>query len=92
MCLDLNWIVEFFAELETFSGKQWKECEDNPYQDFELFLEWCVSMVGRQKARARGYFKHAGQKRQIDVARFYGHLFHQIMCRVDSDVPSEKIR
>jgi hypothetical protein len=63
--LDLNWIEEF---LETFSGKQWQECEDNPYQDFELFLRRCFSIVG-------GRILYYTERQQIDLARFYGHLF-----------------
>lgn len=37
--LDLNPIEEFFAELKAFIKKQWHEYEDNPHQDFRMFLE-----------------------------------------------------
>ena len=56
---DLNPIKEFFAELKAFI-KQWHEYEDNPPQDFKLFLEWCVGCVGSRKQNARGHFRHAG--------------------------------
>jgi len=42
---DLNPIEEFFAELKAFIKTQWHEYEDNPNQDFGLFLEWCMSIV-----------------------------------------------
>jgi transposase len=57
---DLNPIEEFFAELKAFIKKQWHEYEDNPHQDFKLFLEWCVGVVGSRKQSARGHFRHAG--------------------------------
>lgn len=44
--LDLNPIEEFFAELKAFIKKQWHEFEDNPYQDFKVFLEWCIGVIG----------------------------------------------
>jgi DDE superfamily endonuclease len=43
---DLNPIEEFFAELMAFIKKQWHEYEDSPHQDFRVFLEWCVGVVG----------------------------------------------
>jgi transposase len=42
---DLNPIEEFSAELKAFIKRQWHEYEDNPNQDFGLFLEWCMSIV-----------------------------------------------
>ena len=57
---DLNPIEKFFAELKAFIKKQRHEYEDNPHQDFKLFLEWCVSMVGSRKQSVRGHFRHAG--------------------------------
>src|SRR5271170_4009879 len=43
---DLNPIEEFFAKLKAFIKRQWHEYEDNLNQDFGLFLEWCISIVG----------------------------------------------
>jgi transposase len=57
---DLNPIEEFFAELKAFIKKKWHEYEDNPHQDFKVFLEWCVGMVGSRKQSARGHFSHSG--------------------------------
>jgi transposase len=37
--LDLNPMEEFFVELNAFIKRQWHEYEDNPHQDFKLFLE-----------------------------------------------------
>lgn len=66
---DLNPIEEFFAELKAFTKKQWHKYEDNPHQDFKLFLEWCVSIVGGKKQSARGHFRHAGWSiDEVDVA------------------------
>jgi transposase len=57
---DLNPIEEFFAELKAFIKKRWHEYADNPRQDFRLFLEWCISVVGGRKQSARGHFRRAG--------------------------------
>jgi len=57
---DLNPIEEFFAELKAFIKKQWHEFEDNPSQNFQLFLEWCIGIVGGRERSARGHFRHAG--------------------------------
>jgi transposase len=57
---DLNPIEEFFAELKMFIKKQWHEYEDNPYQDFKVFLEWCIGVVGGRCHSAKGHFRHAG--------------------------------
>jgi hypothetical protein len=35
----LNPIEEFFAELKAFIKKEWHEFEENPHQDFKIFLE-----------------------------------------------------
>ena len=66
---DLNPIEDFFAELKAFIKKRWHEYEESPHQDFKLFLEWCVSMVGGKKQSARGHFKHSGWSiDEIDTA------------------------
>ena len=58
--LDLNPIEEFFAELKAFIKKQWYEYKDSPHQDFKVFLEWCVGVVGSRERNAKGHFRHAG--------------------------------
>jgi transposase len=57
---DLNPIEEFFAELKAFIKRQWHEYEDKPNQDFKVFLEWCVSVVGGREHSAKAHFRHAG--------------------------------
>lgn len=57
---DLNLIEEFFAELKAFIKKQWHEYEDYPHQEFGLFLEWCVGVVGGRGRSARAHFRRAG--------------------------------
>src|ERR1700744_6372984 len=57
---DLNPIEEFFAELNAFIKKQWHEYEDNPHQDFKVFLDWCIGVVGGRLDSAEGHFRHAG--------------------------------
>jgi hypothetical protein len=56
----LNPIEEFFAELKAFVMRQWHEDEDHPNQDFGLFLEWCISIVGSRDRSAEAHFRHAG--------------------------------
>jgi len=57
---DLNPIEEFFAELKGFIKKHWQAFESCPEQDFDMFLEWCLNMVGAKKGSAQGHFRHAG--------------------------------
>jgi transposase len=57
---DLNPIEEFFAEMKAFIRKNWHIYEDLPYQDFGIYLEWCVDVVGSKEQSARGHFRHAG--------------------------------
>jgi transposase len=52
---DLNPIEEFFAELKAFIKKQWHEYEDNLYQDFRVFLEWCIGVVGGRDYSAKAH-------------------------------------
>jgi hypothetical protein len=56
---DLNPIEEFFSEFKAFIKKQWHEFEDNPRQDFQVFLEWCIGVVGGRVDSAEGHFRHA---------------------------------
>lgn len=57
---DLNPIEEFFAELKCFIGRNWHEYEHNPQQDFGIFLEWCIGIVGARDRSAKAHFRHAG--------------------------------
>lgn len=63
--LDLKLIEEFFAELKNFSKRKWKYYERDPGQGFDVFLEWCINVVGAKEESAKGHFRHAGLK--IDV-------------------------
>jgi transposase len=55
---DLNLIEEFFAELKAFIKRSWSTYEDDPAQEFNVFLEWCVDQVGSKEHSARGHFRH----------------------------------
>jgi len=57
---DLNPIEEFFAELRAFIKRNWKTYEENQQQGFDVFLEWCVEVVGGRARSAEGHFRHAG--------------------------------
>jgi len=57
---DFNPIEEFFAELKAFIKKRWQEYEDNPKQDFGVWLEWCINVVGSRESHAEGHFRHSG--------------------------------
>lgn len=65
MCLppyspDLNPIEELFAELKAFVKRRWLVYEENPGQETDNFLEWCVDIVGAREKNAEGLFRHAG--------------------------------
>ena len=57
---DLNSIEEFFAELKAFIKRNWQAFKDNPEQEFGIFLEWCIDVVGEKGSNAKGHFRHAG--------------------------------
>ncbi len=57
---DLNPIEEFFAELKSFIKRNWKSYEDDPDKDFQVFLEWCIDVVGSKVQNVQGHFRHAG--------------------------------
>ena len=57
---DLNPIEEFFAELMTFIKRNWQVFDENPDQGFDMFLEWCVDIVGGRECIAKGHFRPAG--------------------------------
>lgn len=57
---NLNPIEEFFVELKAFLKKRWHEYKDNLAQDFGVYLEWHISVVGGNKHNVEAYFRHAG--------------------------------
>lgn len=57
---DLNLIEEFFAEVKAFIKRHWSRYEGDPGQGFDMFLEWCVDVVGGKECSAKGHFRHAG--------------------------------
>jgi transposase len=57
---DLNPSEEFFAELKAFIKKNWQAFEDCLEQGFDVFLEWCIDVVGGKKDSAEGHFRHTG--------------------------------
>ena len=56
---DFNPIEECFAELKAFIKKHRNVYAENPDQDFAVFLEWCVEVVGRREKSAKGDFRNA---------------------------------
>ena len=56
---DFNPIKEYFKVLKRFV-KHWYENEGLMTLDFQIFLEWCVRVVGDNYWIARGHFRHAG--------------------------------
>jgi transposase len=58
--LDLNPIEVFFSELKAFIKRHWYEYEENPNQDFGVFLEWCIGIAGGRYRSAEARFRHAG--------------------------------
>jgi transposase len=57
---DFNPIEEYFGVLKKFIKKKWHENEDFIAREFQMFLEWCVDVVGDDADIARGHFRHAG--------------------------------
>lgn len=58
--LDLNPIKEFSAKFKGFVKRNQGYFENDPSQGFDSFLEQCIKVVGANKERARGYFRHTG--------------------------------
>jgi len=56
----LNPIEEFFAELKIFIWRHWQSYAENPDQEFDYFLDWCIDKIGAKKQSARGHFKNTG--------------------------------
>jgi transposase len=46
---DLNPIEEFFAKLKSFIKRDWNYYERDPGKGFDVFLEWCISVVGTKE-------------------------------------------
>lgn len=57
---DLDSIEEPFAELKYLNKRNWNEYENNPQQDFAVFLEWCIAIVGGRERKTKAHFGHAG--------------------------------
>jgi transposase len=57
---DFNPIEEYFGVLKRFIKKHWYENEELIKLDFQMFLEWCVRVVGDDYWIAQGHFRHAG--------------------------------
>lgn len=55
-----NPIEEKFAEIKAFVKRNWAAWEDDHFEEFGEFLEWCVEVVGARIASAEGHFRHAG--------------------------------
>ncbi|KAJ5501966.1 hypothetical protein N7463_004840 [Penicillium fimorum] len=53
---DLNPIKEFFAELKPFVRRSWQK---QIGQDFKVFLEWSLDIIGARVESAQGHFRHA---------------------------------
>lgn len=62
---DLNPIEEFFAELKSFIKHNWTYYEKDTHQCFDVFLGWCVNMVGVREESAQGHFRHTGLKIEV---------------------------
>jgi transposase len=55
----LNPIEEFFAELKAFIRRNWQNFKQDPEQGFDVFLKWCIDVVGARERSAKGHFRHA---------------------------------
>lgn len=67
--LDLNPIKEFFAELKSFIKRHWKIHEADLGQGFDVFLEWCIDVVGGNERGAGGHLRHSG----LDIEHLTPH-------------------
>lgn len=56
---DFNPIEEYFGVLKKFIKKKWHENEDFIAREFQMFLEWCVDVVGDDERIAESHFSHA---------------------------------
>jgi transposase len=56
---DFNPIEEYFGVLKKFIKKKWYENEDFIAREFQMFLEWCVDVVGSEARIAENHFRHA---------------------------------
>lgn len=54
-----------FAELKSFIKRNWSYYEKDTDQGVDVFLEWCVNMVGAKEESAQGHFRHAGLKIEV---------------------------
>jgi len=68
---DLNPIKEFFPELKAFIKRHWSRYEEDPGQGFDMFLEWCVDVVGGRECRAKGHFRHSQCGYELDLIQIH---------------------
>jgi transposase len=57
---DFNPIEEYFGVLKKFIKRKWHANEDFIAREFQMFLEWCVDVVGDDERIAESHFRHAG--------------------------------
>ena len=76
---DLNPIEEFFAELKGFIKRNWQIYEENPDQGFDMFLAWCVDVVGTRKQSAEGHFQTFRHNRRRAIVKFFQCTVHGIL-------------
>lgn len=53
---------EYFTELKSFLRRHWSHYESDTEQGFDVFLEWCINVVGAKEESARGHFRYEGLK------------------------------
>jgi transposase len=49
----LNPIEEFFTKVKAFIRRNLQNFEQDPQQDFDVFLEWCIDVVGAREISAK---------------------------------------
>ncbi|GFF55645.1 transposase [Aspergillus lentulus] len=75
---DLNPIEEFFSDLKQFIKRRWNECEENPGQGFDAFLEWCIVVVGARMQSAKGHFRHVPADALVAKAEAYSSVYQML--------------
>lgn len=61
----LNLIEEFLEELKASIRQNWLRYEKNSEQGFQIFLDWCIEVVGSRKQSALGHFRPSGVDIQV---------------------------
>ena len=65
---DFNPIKEYFGVLKKFIKKKCHENEDLIAREFQMFLEWCVDVVGDDADIAESHFRYEG----LSITRGFG--------------------